>query len=69
MMNKEIKLDELLNLLLILLTGLKLAGVITWPWIWILYIIWISALLAVVLMFCSLLFNSIANYFSKKDNS
>ena len=35
----------------IILVGLKLAGIITWSWVWVLSPIWISALLAVVFMF------------------
>jgi len=53
------------SLLLILFIGLKLTGFITWSWMWILSPIWISALLAIVLMLCSLLFYSIANYLEK----
>ena len=53
------------SLLLVLFIGLKLTGFITWSWMWILSPIWISALLAIVLMLCSLLFYSIANYLEK----
>jgi len=53
------------SLLLILFIGLKLTGYIAWSWLWVLSPIWISALLAIVLMLCSLLFYSIANYLEK----
>jgi len=56
------------SLLLILFIGLKLTGFITWSWIWVLSPIWISALLAIVLMLCAILCDSIANYLSHKNN-
>jgi len=38
------------SLLLILFIGLKLTGYIAWSWLWVLSPIWISALLAIVLL-------------------
>lgn len=37
------------GLLTVLFIGLKLTGHITWPWVWILSPIWISALLALTI--------------------
>jgi len=33
-----------------LFIGLKLTGKITWPWVWVLSPLWISALLAVAIL-------------------
>ena len=38
------------GLLTILFIGLKLTGFITWSWVWILSPIWISTLLAMVIV-------------------
>ena len=38
------------GLLTVLFIGLKLTGHITWPWIWILSPMWISALIAFVII-------------------
>jgi hypothetical protein len=38
------------GLLTVLFIGLKLTGHITWPWVWVLSPIWISALLAVAIL-------------------
>jgi uncharacterized protein (DUF983 family) len=38
------------GLLTVLFIGLKLTGYINWPWIWILSPMWISLLLAVVIL-------------------
>ena len=38
------------GLLTVLFIGLKLTGHITWPWIWVLSPLWISALLAITIL-------------------
>lgn len=38
------------GLLTILFIGLKLGGVITWPWLWVLSPLWISLALAVLII-------------------
>ena len=38
------------GLLTVLFIGLKLTGYINWPWIWILSPMWISLLLAIVIL-------------------
>lgn len=38
------------GLLTVLFIGLKLTGYISWPWVWVLSPIWISALIAFVLI-------------------
>ena len=38
------------GLLTVLFIGLKLGGVITWPWIWVLSPLWISILLVVLVL-------------------
>lgn len=37
------------GLLTVLFIGLKLTGHITWPWVWVLSPLWISALLALTI--------------------
>jgi len=38
------------GLLTVLFIGLKLTGHITWPWVWVLSPIWISALIALAFL-------------------
>jgi len=38
------------GLLTVLFVGLKLTGHITWPWVWVLSPLWISLLLAIVIL-------------------
>ena len=38
------------GLLTVLFIGLKLTGQITWPWLWVLSPIWISALIAIAIL-------------------
>ena len=38
------------GLLTVLFIGLKLTGNITWPWVWVLSPLWISALLAIAIL-------------------
>jgi hypothetical protein len=38
------------GLLTVLFVGLKLTGYINWPWLWILSPMWISLLLAIVIL-------------------
>ena len=45
-----------LGLLTVFFIGLKLTGVITWSWLWVLSPLWISLLLVVLVMFVALLF-------------
>ena len=44
------------GLLTVLFVGLKLTGHITWPWIWVLSPIWISALIVIAFLIIFLLF-------------
>jgi len=39
---------NLVNILLVLFVAFKLAGIITWSWLWVLSPIWISAALVFV---------------------
>jgi len=43
------------GLLTVLFIGLKLTGHITWPWIWVLSPLWISALLAIAIVLVALI--------------
>ena len=43
------------GLLTVLFIGLKLTGHITWPWIWVLSPMWISALLAIAIVLVALI--------------
>ena len=52
------------TLLTILFIGLKLTGVITWSWLWVLSPLWISALLLVPIIIIAVILWIIAN---KKD--
>ena len=38
------------GLLTVLFIGLKLTGYITWPWVWVLSPLWISALIGLTLL-------------------
>lgn len=38
------------GLLTVLFIGLKLTGHITWPWIWVLSPLWISAIIAIIVI-------------------
>ncbi len=38
------------GLLTVLFIGLKLTGHITWPWVWVMSPLWISALLAITIL-------------------
>jgi hypothetical protein len=50
------------GLLTVLLIGLKLTGHITWPWIWVLSPLWVSAIIAIIVVALLLL---LAYMFSK----
>ena len=56
-MNKEVTGSGLgiADVLLVVFVVLKLAGVIDWPWVWVLSPIWISALLIFVVAFIAVL--------------
>lgn len=43
------------TLLLVLFIGLKLGGVIAWPWLWVLSPLWIPLALAVVVLVAAFL--------------
>lgn len=43
------------GLLTVLFVGLKLTNVIAWPWIWVLSPIWISFLLATIIIILALI--------------
>jgi len=49
--------------LTVLFIGLKLTGQITWPWIWVLSPIWISALIVIVILTILLIAAIIAGLF------
>jgi len=44
------------GLLTVLFIGLKLTGHITWPWIWVLSPLWISATIAIIVIALFLFF-------------
>jgi len=44
------------GLLTVLFIGLKLTGHITWPWIWVLSPLWISAIIAIIVIALFLFF-------------
>jgi len=46
--------------LTVLFVGLKLTGYITWPWVWVLSPLWISALLVIAIIFVLVLFAILA---------
>jgi fatty acid desaturase len=55
--------------LALLFIGLKLGGVIGWPWVWVLAPLWISVLLVVLLLFVlaiAFLFASGIDYYQRE---
>ena len=51
------------SLLTVLFIGLKLTGHITWPWIWVLSPIWISALIGIAILTILLIVAIVAGVF------
>jgi hypothetical protein len=51
------------GLLTVLFVGLKLTGHITWPWIWVLSPIWISALIGIAILTILLIVAIVAGVF------
>jgi hypothetical protein len=51
------------GLLTVLFIGLKLTGHITWPWIWVLSPIWISALIGIAILTILLIVAIVAGVF------
>lgn len=51
------------GLLTVLFIGLKLTGQITWPWIWVLSPIWISALIVIAILTILLIAAIITGFF------
>ena len=51
------------GLLTVLFVGLKLTGQITWPWLWVLSPIWISALIAIAILTIILIAAIVAGLF------
>jgi len=49
--------------LTVLFVGLKLTGQITWPWLWVLSPIWISALIAIAILTIILIAAIVAGLF------
>jgi hypothetical protein len=49
--------------LTVLFVGLKLTGQITWPWLWVLSPIWISALIAIAILTILLIAAIVAGLF------
>ena len=45
------------TLLTVLFIGLKLAGIITWSWLWVLSPLWIGALIAIAIVAPALFMN------------
>jgi len=54
---------EFTGLLTILFIGLKLTGHITWPWVWVLSPLWISALISLTIVAIVLIIGVIAGWF------
>lgn len=51
MQNNNVEVSSLLpSLLLVLFVGLKLGGVITWSWLWVLSPLWIPLAIVLVIM-------------------
>lgn len=44
------------GLLTIAFIVLKLCGVISWPWIWVLSPLWIGTVLLIILLICTIIF-------------
>ena len=54
------------GLLTVLFVGLKLGGVITWPWLWVLSPLWISiALTIIILIIIAVIFIGVAIFVKK----
>ena len=51
------------GLLTVLFVGLKLTGQITWPWLWVLSPLWISALIAIAILTIILIAAIVAGLF------
>jgi hypothetical protein len=51
------------GLLTVLFVGLKLTGHITWPWLWVLSPIWISALIGIAILTILLIVAIVAGVF------
>jgi hypothetical protein len=51
------------GLLTVLFVGLKLTGHITWPWLWVLSPIWISALIGITVLTILLIVAIVAGVF------
>ena len=51
------------GLLTVLFVGLKLTGQITWPWLWVLSPIWISALIGIAILTIFLIAAIVAGLF------
>lgn len=54
------------GLLTVLFIALKLCGVISWSWLWVLSPIWISAALVLTILLLVLIFAFIAEVFGKR---
>jgi hypothetical protein len=52
---------NVINMLLILFVGFKLAGIITWGWVWVLSPLWISLAVVLLAAFLGGVFNSVNN--------
>jgi hypothetical protein len=50
---------NVINMLLILFVAFKLAGIITWGWVWVLSPLWISLAVVLLAAFLGGVFNSV----------
>ena len=50
---------NIINMLLVLFVAFKLAGVITWAWVWVLSPLWISVAVVLLAAFLGGVFNSV----------
>lgn len=51
------------GLLTVLFIGLKLTGHITWPWVWVLSPLWISALIGLTILAIVFIIALVSGYF------
>jgi hypothetical protein len=50
---------NIINMLLVLFVAFKLAGIITWSWVWVLSPLWISVAAVLLAAFMGGVFNSV----------
>lgn len=52
---------NVINLLLVLFVAFKLAGIITWSWVWVLSPMWIAVAVVLLAAFLGGVFNNVNN--------